>query len=171
MSAPEVLTEIPPRCRNPKCRAVRQPRRHTGGYDGAAGYCRPCWDRWYRAGKPGSGPPDPRPCGDRAAAANAKRLAELRSWGKSIAEAAERVGVSLVTAGKYETELRDLDGARRLNERRQSAKEARMEDLAELLSCGRPLEEAARRVGVTMRTAGKYAAELRRRQQREQVAA
>lgn len=113
MTAPEVLTEIPPRCRN--CRAVRRKRASGEGFEGACDYCRACYDRWRKAGRPVTGPPDPRPCGDRAAAANAKRLAEragrvedfadLRSWGESIAEAAERVGVSLETAGKYEAEI------------------------------------------------------------------
>jgi hypothetical protein len=57
------------------------------------------------------------------------------------------------------------------DEERQSRKEARMEDLKELLSWGRPLEEAARRVGVTERTATKYLAELRAREAGEPVAA
>ena len=180
MTAREVLTEIPPRCRNPKCGAVRQRRSSGEGIEGACGYCRACYDRWRKAGRPISGPPDPRPCGDRAAAANAKRLeeraarvedfAELRSAGHSVAEASALIGVSLETGGKYETGLRRLEGAQSLNEERQSAKEARMEDLAELLSWGRPLEEAARRVGITMRTAAKYEAEISRRE-RADVAA
>ena len=53
----------------------------------------------------------------------------------------------------------------------QTKREARMEDLAELLSWGRPLEEAARRVGITERTALKYVAELREREEGDSVAA
>jgi hypothetical protein len=56
------------------------------------------------------------------------------------------------------------------DEPRQTAREARMEDLAELLSWGRSLEEAARRVGITERTAMKYVAEMKEQQQ-EDVAA
>ena len=53
----------------------------------------------------------------------------------------------------------------------QTAREARMEDLAELLSWGRPIREAAERVGVTERTALKYVAELREREEGESRAA
>ena len=116
MTAREVLTEIPPRCRNPKCRAVRQPRRHTGGYDGAAGYCRPCWDRWHAHGTPADGPPDPMSHAERAAITNAERsraaeerlqkFARIRRRGYSIAIAARCVGVAEDTGRRYAAELR-----------------------------------------------------------------
>ena len=131
MNAPVLLPESPPRCINPRCGAIRPPRRHQGGYEGAADYCRPCWDRWHRAGKPASGPPDPVTRGPLGAAAlagaraaNARRareradrladFAELRSWGVSVADAAVRVRVAMPTARQYEAELRDRQGAHSL---------------------------------------------------------
>ncbi len=53
----------------------------------------------------------------------------------------------------------------------QPAREARLEDFADLLSWRIPLDEAAARIGVTVRTAERYLAELRAREERDPVAA
>jgi len=101
---------------DPLCTSCRKPRpkKANGRHDGALGYCRACYRRHERAGRPASGPPSPVPNSDRVAARNralrAARLedyADLRSWGVSIADAAARVGVSRATAERYERELQE----------------------------------------------------------------
>jgi hypothetical protein len=47
----------------------------------------------------------------------------------------------------------------------QTRLEGRLEDYAELRSCGLTRRQAAERMGVTLRTADRYEAALRRRQQ------
>jgi hypothetical protein len=103
-------------CRNPCCRAVLRPRAAGRGYDGACGYCRPCYTRWTRSDRPETGPPPPLTFAEAAAIAaerrSEERAARLEDYGwlrleqdETLIAAAKRVGVSPVTAYKYEREI------------------------------------------------------------------
>jgi hypothetical protein len=119
VSRPEILAEIPPRCRNPKCRKVRKPRRRWGGYEGARGWCITCYDRARIAGFPPEGVPDPMTRAECAAASNAERqrerderMAEYAAYlrgGCSRERAARYVGVSADTGYRYERLLRSQE--------------------------------------------------------------
>lgn len=74
------------------------------------GLCRNCWVRWRAAGFPEDGPSAPVRPWERVYAARFEDYQELRSWDVSVADAAVRVGVSVRTAERYETRLRQ--GAR-----------------------------------------------------------
>jgi hypothetical protein len=109
----ERLAKVTRRCRNCRAQLTRRP---DGGYGGALGYCRSCYDRWWAAGKPPGGPPPPVPLSDRGAAvraqATADREARIAEYGRlrdrrvPVAVAARRVGVSVETAYVYGAVLR-----------------------------------------------------------------
>ena len=44
-------------CKNPACGKPRRRRPSGKGYEGAYGWCGPCYQRWEYAGRPPSGPP------------------------------------------------------------------------------------------------------------------
>jgi hypothetical protein len=81
------------------CRSCqRRPANH------ARGLCGSCYNRWRYYGKPQDGPPPPRtggPCADRI-----EDYLDLRMWGLSKQQAAERLGVTLRTIWRYEHRLR-----------------------------------------------------------------
>lgn len=67
--------------------------------------CRSCYLRWRKAGFPDEGPPPPARPWEHHLAARREEYAELRSWGVSVADAAERMGVSLKAAKRCEARL------------------------------------------------------------------
>ena len=76
------------------------------GKDGdhaAHGWCTACYFRWYRAGRPKSGPPMLKrvtPSREEYAY-RLDEYAHLISGGETQERAAERIGISIVTARKY----------------------------------------------------------------------
>lgn len=77
----------------PCCCCGERPRRYSNGW------CKPCWNRWDYAGRLGPGPP-PRRCG------RWDEYAELtREMGHSLRQAAERMGISVRTAWRYEARI------------------------------------------------------------------
>jgi len=97
----------------PRCGHVRRERSDSpGNYTGAHKWCDACTKRWYRAGRPDTGPPPPMPQAERAARsrrvrqqAHAARVAEywrLRRIGCTPAQAALRLRVTVATARRYD---------------------------------------------------------------------
>lgn len=93
------------------CRCCHRQREHR-----ARGLCASCWSRSARHGHPATVPP-PAPQGMALPAAwaalRATRIARIedyveltREFGLSLEHAAERMGVSVRTAWRYEAELR-----------------------------------------------------------------
>ena len=120
--SPAVPAEPGPRCVNPACQRVRQPTRWQK-IEGARGLCRAGHSRWRKAGYPGTpetGVPDPKPKSVGAAAANAAMAAKraevmedfafLIDTGSTVEEAAARLGISLMTAERYEAARRAAGG-------------------------------------------------------------
>jgi len=98
-----------------QCRNCGRPRRRrrNGGWQGAFGWCHPCYRRWRDAGRPGTGPPPPMSPAERTARAaeavreaSRRRLADYawsRAAGLTVAQAADDVGLSERTAAeRYE---------------------------------------------------------------------
>lgn len=84
-------------CRN--CGNPRGPRSY-----GAHGYCDTCYRRWAKAGKPASGPPDPK----HNLAARMEDLGFLLSVGvKDNDELARRLELRVETVRKYRKVLED----------------------------------------------------------------
>lgn len=81
---------------------------------GCRGWCKPCWARWDRAGRPPEGPPPPTPPGECNAAWRADLAAEAEARavtvtgavarGYTLAWAARAAGVSVRTARGYVSE-------------------------------------------------------------------
>jgi hypothetical protein len=104
------------RCRNLRCRALLRRRTGQAGWEGACGYCRPCYELWWRAGKPEDGPPAPAPHSRRGDAARERasreraqrveRFAAYLAKGYPVRLAADRVDVSLETGYVYSGELK-----------------------------------------------------------------
>jgi len=100
--------EIAPRCGHPRRERTDSP----GNYTGAHQWCDACTKRWYRAGRPESGPPPPMPQAERAARSNrvrrqahAARVAEyerLLAAGYTPPQAALRLRVTVATARRYD---------------------------------------------------------------------
>lgn len=115
---PAALVPAPqPVCRNALCARPEPANPFRDGW--RRGYCqrcyrryRRCWRRWRDAGFPESGLPQPGRPWQFAAAGRHEDYAELRSWGLSLAEAADRMQVTRRTAQRYEAALRDRDAER-----------------------------------------------------------
>jgi hypothetical protein len=88
-------------CRNPECGKTRA-RLASGRLEGACRLCRPCYDRWYRAGRPSRVPPPGPVGGDQGAAQRRAEYASLRDQGLTPAWAGRRLWVSSCTARRYE---------------------------------------------------------------------
>ena len=92
---------------DPACHGCGAPRPADAWAKGWRGpYCNPCDHRWLYHGRPEGGPPPPRHASPGSRAGRLEDYAELRAQGKTLLEAAKRVGVSKRTAEKYQAALR-----------------------------------------------------------------
>lgn len=84
------------------CASCRQQRTHR-----AHGWCEACYARWCRAGRPDSGPPAPKYINPSAeeCAYRISEFAFLLSCGQDRDRAAQQLGISTITARKYERAL------------------------------------------------------------------
>jgi hypothetical protein len=165
------------------CRSCGKHRkkRADGGWHGGRGLCTACYHRSRRAGFPAAVPPRRHAPFSAAFVAAAVALAadrrsgragrledyaDLRSWGATPERAAERVGITLRTAERYESAYQQ--SRQKPSSRKAGAREGRIADYAELTAQAGPHklthEQATQRMGVHPRTAEQYRAELRQRE-------
>lgn len=73
----------------------------------ARGWCNTCYMRWDRAGRPNSGPPAPKHINPNIEeyVYRIGEYAHLLACGESRERAAERLGVTIITARKYDQAL------------------------------------------------------------------
>lgn len=114
------------------CRCCGRPRTRRGdgrGWNGAHGWCSACTERWRVAGKPPEGPPAPPSATERAA----RISAGLRRWHATHSQSqAARAALAATNPWRWE---------------------GMFTDYAWLRSFGELIEDAARRAGVSVRTA------------------